>query len=124
MVDFSKLPIELINIIINYTDVVVYRNGKYLNRIQKNDKRYDVVKQRQLPVWVGPNRRIFYFRFYNNIDKRILSMEHTYNPNNKRHFLSKREIIKHDDGSLIVRDQIDYIFDLQGECREVVDYTM
>ena len=40
MVDFSQLPIELINIIINYTDVVVYRNGKYLNRIQKNDKRY------------------------------------------------------------------------------------
>jgi len=124
MVDFSQLPIELINIIINYTDVVVYRNGKYLNRIQKNDKRYDVIKKRQLPVWFGPNRRIFYFRFFNNIDKRILAMEHTYNPNNKRHFLSKKDIIKHDDGSLMVKDQTQYIFDLQGECRELIDYTM
>jgi hypothetical protein len=51
-------------------------------------------------------------------------MEHIYNPNNKRHFLSKREIIKHDDGSLMVRDQTEYIFDLQGECRELVNYTM
>ena len=45
MVDFSQLPIELINIIINYTDVVVYRNGKYLNRIQKNDKRSPIRRQ-------------------------------------------------------------------------------
>jgi hypothetical protein len=32
---FKNLPDELIHMIINYTDVVVYRHGKYINRIKK-----------------------------------------------------------------------------------------
>jgi hypothetical protein len=124
MADFSQLPIEIINIIINYTDVVVYRNGKYLNRIQKNDKRYSIIKKRKLPIWFGPNRWMFYFRFYDNIDKKGLAFEHTYNPNNKIHYLSKREIIKYDNDSMAIKDQTNYIFDLQGECCKIINYTM
>lgn len=124
MVDFSQLPTEIINIILNYTDVVVFRHGKYLNRISKDDKRYKIIIKRHLPIWVGSNRWMFYFKFYDNIDKRGLAMEHTYNPNNNHHYLSKREMIKHDDGSIGVDKQTDYIFDLQGECRKLVNYTM
>lgn len=124
MVDFSKLPDELIHIIINYTDVIVYRHGKYLNRIAKDDNRYNIIKKRRLPIWFGPNHWMFYFRFYDNFDKRGLAMDHKYNPNNNHHYLSKREMIKHDDGSIRVEDQTDYVFDLQGRCREIVNYTM
>jgi hypothetical protein len=123
MIDFSKLPIELINIIINYTDIVVYRNRKYLNRIPKDDKRYNIIKTRKLPICIGNNRCIFYFRFYTNSDKRVLEIEHKYNPNNNYHYLIKREIIKHDYGS-IIENQTDYIFDLQGKCRKIVNYMM
>lgn len=124
MVDFSKLPNEIINIIINYTDIVVYRHGKYLNRISKNDKRYNIINHRHLPIWYGHNRWMFYFRFYNNIDKRGLAMEHMYNPNTNRHYLSKREMIKHNDGSIMIEEQTNYIFDLSGECRKIVNYSM
>lgn len=124
MVDFSKLPIELINIIINYTDIVVYRNGKYLNRIPKNDKRYNIFKQKRLPIWFGPNTWTFYFKFYDNVDKRALAMIHMYNPTNNKHYLTKREIIKYDDGSVITETETSYIFDSQGECCKLVNYTM
>ncbi len=124
MVDFSQLPIEAINIIIDYTDVVVYRNGKYLNRISKNDERYSIIKKRQLPIWFGPNRWMFYFRFYDSMDKRGLAMEHNYDPDNNCHYLSKREMIKHDDGTIEIRKQTNYIFDLQGECRKLINYSM
>ena len=33
--NFRNLPDEIIHIIINYTDVIVYRYGKYINRLKK-----------------------------------------------------------------------------------------
>ena len=42
---FNKLSDHLINIIINYTDVLVLRNGKYMNRISKNDYRYKLLER-------------------------------------------------------------------------------
>jgi len=41
---FNKLPCHLIHIIINYTDVLVVRNGKYMNRITNNDYRYELLE--------------------------------------------------------------------------------
>lgn len=124
MVDFSQLPVEIINIIINYTDIIVFRHGKYLNRISNDDKRYEIIKKRHLPIWFGPNRWTFYFKFYDNIDKRGLAMEHKYEPNNNHHYLTKREFIKYDDGSISTKTQAIYIFDLKGECREIINYSM
>ena len=47
---FNKLSIELINKIINYTDVIVLRNGKYMNRISKMDKRYLLLEKIPAPI--------------------------------------------------------------------------
>lgn len=124
MADFSKLPIELINIIINYTDIVVYRDGKYLNRISKYDERYNMIKKRLSPIWFGIHKYIFYFRFYDTSNKKSIAMEHTYNPINDRHYLSKREIIKYDDSSIITETKTNYIFDLGGKCHKIVNYVM
>ena len=124
MVDFSKLPDVLIQIIINYTDIVVYRHGKYLNRISKDDKRYNIIKNRRLPIWFSQNRWMFMFRFYHNVDKRAFSMEHIYKPAIKHHYLIKKEFIKNDDDTIRVENQTDYIFDSQGECRQIVNYEM
>jgi hypothetical protein len=41
---FAKLPLDVVNKIINYTDVIVFRHGKYLNRINKEkDNRYKLL---------------------------------------------------------------------------------
>ena len=49
---FKFLPYELINIIINYSDKIVYRHGKYINRIDKRDKRYDLIKSITKPIFI------------------------------------------------------------------------
>lgn len=39
----DKLPVELINKILNYTNVVVYRHGRYMTRILSSDYRYQIL---------------------------------------------------------------------------------
>jgi hypothetical protein len=53
---FKFLPDELINHIINYTDVVVYRHGKYINRLNKKDERYKVLMSIPVPMKIGSYR--------------------------------------------------------------------
>lgn len=61
---FKKLPDELINIIINYTDVIVYRHGKYINRIRKNDKKYLVLYDIPKPIYIRNNTKILRLMCY------------------------------------------------------------
>ena len=41
----DKLPIELKNKIINYTNVVTFFKGKYYNKIPLSDERYEMLKK-------------------------------------------------------------------------------
>ena len=42
---FEKLPMELIDIILNYNGSIKRRNGVYINQIPRNDTRYELLKQ-------------------------------------------------------------------------------
>lgn len=50
----NQLPIEIINNIINFTDKIIYRHGKYMNRIDKHDYRYLLLKNIPRPIKIGP----------------------------------------------------------------------
>lgn len=55
---FKYLPDVLVHKIINYTDIVVYRNGKYIDRFNKLDKRYFLIDRIPRPIKVGQNKVI------------------------------------------------------------------
>jgi len=52
---YKYLPDTLIHKIINYTDILVYRNGKYINRLNKKDERYRLLQIIPKPIKVYKN---------------------------------------------------------------------
>ena len=44
------LPKEVINIIFEYTGIIKYRNGKYMNQILNNEVRYHILTTIPKPV--------------------------------------------------------------------------
>lgn len=51
--NFSYLPNDLINIILDYTNIIVYRNGKYINRINNLDVNYSFLKKVPRPIKIS-----------------------------------------------------------------------
>jgi hypothetical protein len=123
MVTYSDLPIEIINKIINYTDVVVFRNGKYINRINKNDYRYKILNKKKEPIWLGNNKWMFCFKLYDGINNRGFVMEHYINQYDNFHYLYKKEFVKHESGIFEFENIKHYVFDKEGNCRQFFNYT-
>ena len=54
--NIKNLPDVLIHKIFDYTDIIIYRNGKYIDRISKENKRYKILLKIPTPLKVGPNK--------------------------------------------------------------------
>ena len=52
---YKYLPETIIHKIINYTDVIVYRHGKYINRLNKTHEKYRIIKTIPKPMKVIKN---------------------------------------------------------------------
>jgi hypothetical protein len=50
---FKTLHDEIIHIIINYTGVITYRNGKFMNRLKKDDSRFVLLQKIRIPILIG-----------------------------------------------------------------------
>ena len=95
---FSKLPKEIINIILDYDGKIKYRDGKYINKISKNDKRYKVLYNIKIPQPVSYTMLCdctlsehFEYRIDFN-ENFILSIWNIYTPPNKiQYFFYKKK---------------------------------
>jgi hypothetical protein len=52
---FKELPNELINIILNYTNIVTFRHGKYIDRLSIDDERCKLLNQIPKPIKISQN---------------------------------------------------------------------
>lgn len=41
----SKIPKDILHMILEYNGTIKYRNGKYINRISRNDDRYNILQR-------------------------------------------------------------------------------
>jgi len=57
---FSELPIDIINYILIYTGKLYYYNGKYIGKIDKNDKKYSKILTISKPIRISFNKYNLY----------------------------------------------------------------
>ena len=127
---FNKLSIELINKIINYTDVIVLRNGVYMDRISKMDKRYLLLEKIPRPIKIlnGLNNYLVCIRIFNYNVTTPYGYILTYGiTNNTTLYLSVNfcyKIIDGFDRYIKPKTKDKYIFDSNSVWRKVVYYQM
>lgn len=115
---FKNLPDIIIHIIINYTDVVVYRHGKYINRIKKNDCRYNLLRNVSMPIYICQYRVKIRLTSCNLIGCFIeYNTKKTHTEMNVRFF--HREI----DG-FYIKSNNTYIFDVNNKWSKIIHYLM
>ena len=63
---FKNLPNEIVNLILDYDNKIRYRNGKYIDRINIEDEKYDNLKDVILKtICVGENNLLKRCHFQN-----------------------------------------------------------
>ena len=120
----DRLPIELVNKIINYTDIVAFRNGKYIDRIPKSDERYKKLEKIPKPMKIGPHKIIFNLINY-SLNKPVgYLIEYFYTDCIKITSKFAKIII---DGSYriyIEKSCVKYTYSVNGGWSAIVDYFM
>lgn len=67
------LPTDILHHILEYDDSIVFRNGKYMNRISKDDVRYSLLKSIPMPVVETWSKMICVDVFFRScIERRIV----------------------------------------------------
>lgn len=72
-----KLPLDIINIILDYDGRIKYKRGKYVNIIHNHDTRYNMITpliNKKMEILKGitlASPSEFYFEFGFDIDKRV-----------------------------------------------------
>lgn len=119
---FRFLPDELIHIIINYTNVVIYRHGKYINRLNKHDNRYHLVNSIPQPLLTDRYKVLLrledtnckgYFLNYDTSDN-FLTVNVKFLYREKDGF----------DKYYNIKSNTTYLFDSSNKWRKIVDYLM
>jgi hypothetical protein len=119
---FKYLPDEIVQIIINYTNIVVYRNGKYINRLNKNDNRKYLVSNIPRPILIDRYKILLRLK-----DKNCKGYFLNYDTTDNLLTVNVRFVYREMDGFdkyYIIKSNITYLFDANNKWRKIVDYLI
>ena len=118
---FKHLPDEIIHQIINYTDVVVYRNGKYINRINMKDKRYKLLETVPRPIKIGQSR--FLIKLLNE-NREGYFLEYIISMYIKLNIKYVSYEVDGFDRYLETKSFFQYIYDINSNWSQIINYSM
>lgn len=122
---FMNLPIELINKIINYTDVLTFRYGKYINKIPKKDERYKMLSLIPKPIRVGCSKIVLKLINYSYDEPRGYLVEYVFSDDIKATTKFVKRITDcFDMEAYIEKSSVKYIYDIYSGWTTIVYYSM
>ncbi len=119
---FKYLPDEIIHIIINFTDVITYRYGKYINRLNKGDYRYKLIIQIPRPIYIGSHTIMLKLTDdnYSGYFIKYIMSNHCIKMN-VRFFYREKDGF---DNCYIFKSENDYVFDKNNVWHKTIHYLM
>jgi hypothetical protein len=121
---FSKLPEEIIHKIINYTNVVTYRYGKYIDKIHQKDKRYILLDEIERPVKISNSKIVLKLINYLYSEPHGYYIEYTFGNLIKINIKFVRLELYYFDKILAIKSNGKFITDINGNLSKVIDYSM
>jgi len=122
--NFRFLPDVLIHKIINYTNVLSYRHGKYIDKISKDDKRYKLLGKIPRPIKVGPDKVLLKLLDYSLHEPHGYFIEYIYDDYIKA---TIKFVIRTTDGFdriFITKSNTKVLHDLNNKWSKIIDYSM
>ncbi len=121
---FKTLPDEIIHYIVNYTDVVAYRHGRYMNRLHKKDERYKILMSISKPIKLTPNNYLLNLGTRKNKNNIKYSLLYSI----KLDIILDLHIFEEDvdgfDKYTITKSYTRYIFDSNSKWHKIIYYNM
>ena len=121
---FKFLPDVLIHKIINYTNVISYRNGIYIDKIFKNDKRYKLLEKIPRPIKVGPDKVLLKLMDYSLYEPRGYFIEYIFDNYIKATIKFVVRTIDGFDRTYITKSNIKVIHDINNNWSRIIEYSM
>lgn len=121
---FKTLPDELIHNIVNYTDVIVYRHGKYINRLHYNDERYKILMSIPKPIKQTHNNYLLKLGTRNNRNNIKYYLLYSINLDIILDVHVFEQDIDGFDKYTITKSCTRYIFDSNSKWHKIINYTM
>jgi hypothetical protein len=121
---YSQLPLVLINKIINYTNVITYRDGKYIDKISKNDERYKLLEKISRPIKVGNKKVLLKLMNYSNYEPHGYFIEYIFEDYIK---ITIKFVVRTTDGYdriFVEKSNVKVIHDINNNLSKIVNYSM
>jgi len=120
---FQNIPSDILNKILEYTDVLRFRTGKYINRITENDNRINIIKKIPRPLKINTNTYSINLKAQGRQVTKV-ALNYTFTKNNNVEHMLLYVTDYHVGSNGMQYTKKNYVFDINNNWSQIVSYTM